>query len=50
MLNTVIMKSLCFFAVSVVVLSVSACKGRDKCGDCPTFSKVEIDQDQNKEF
>lgn len=35
------MKGLLILSVFIVVLSAAACKGRDKCGTCPTFSGVE---------
>lgn len=34
------MKSVLILFVAIG-FSVVSCKGRDKCGECPTFSKVE---------
>ncbi len=35
------MRGFLLLSVLTIVLTAVSCKGRDKCGDCPTFSGVE---------
>ena len=38
------MKCILFLAISVTFFSSASCKSRDRCGDCPTFSKLEFEK------
>lgn len=41
------MKSVLFIAFAILIIFAVACKGRDKCTTCPTFSELEkIDEKQ----
>lgn len=35
------MKTILILSITFISLTALSCKGRDKCGDCPTFSKTE---------